>query len=318
MRALVVGAGAVGQAYGRHLVRGGAQVSFLVKPKHAAECRAGFILYALNRPRRKRAEPERFDTFGVLTSEEQVAQASWDAVFLAVSSTALREGTWFARLAAVIGDATVVLLQSGPLDRAFVLERVPAERLVQGIITLLSYRAPLPGETRFPASGVAYWFPPFTPSLMSGSDARLLPVLRTLQAGGLPVRRHADIASTADFPTAILMPLLAVLEAAHWSFRELRQGERLRQAARAGREALAVLARRLGRRPPAPLRLLEHPLVVRAVLRLAPLVMPLDVQTYLRVHFTKVGDQTRDFLRTYVSLGRSQGQPIGELSQLVD
>jgi ketopantoate reductase len=33
MRALVVGAGAVGQVYGHHLARGGADVAFYVRPK---------------------------------------------------------------------------------------------------------------------------------------------------------------------------------------------------------------------------------------------------------------------------------------------
>ncbi len=46
-RVLVVGAGAVGQVYGLYLRRGGARVSFLVKPAHAAWCQRGFALHRL-------------------------------------------------------------------------------------------------------------------------------------------------------------------------------------------------------------------------------------------------------------------------------
>jgi hypothetical protein len=51
-------------------------------------------------------------------------------------------------------------------------------------------------------------------------------------------------------------------------------------------------------------------------MRLASWAMPFDVETYLRVHFTKVGDQTRDFLRTYLALGRSGGQRTDALALL--
>ena len=37
MRALIVGAGAVGQVYGLHLQRGGAEVGFFVKERQAAQ-----------------------------------------------------------------------------------------------------------------------------------------------------------------------------------------------------------------------------------------------------------------------------------------
>src|SRR6185436_20748884 len=106
MRALVVGAGAVGQVYARHLALGGATVTFLVKPARAAACQAGLTLYPLHAGGR----PQRF-TAPVLTSLEEVARQRWDAVFLAVSSTALRDGAWLGALLAALGDATVVLLQ---------------------------------------------------------------------------------------------------------------------------------------------------------------------------------------------------------------
>ena len=44
MNVLIVGAGAVGLVYGKHLQAGGATVSFLIKPKHRAQAEAGYAL----------------------------------------------------------------------------------------------------------------------------------------------------------------------------------------------------------------------------------------------------------------------------------
>jgi ketopantoate reductase len=314
VRALVVGAGVVGQVYGYHLARGGARVSFLVKPAHAAELAGPLTLYPLNRPRRRRTQPVSFEGFSVLDDPAAVAGERWDQVYLAVSSTALRAGDWFERLARALDQATLALLQPGPGDRAFVRARLPEERIVQGVITLVGYRAPLPGETRFSRPGVAYWFPPLSPSPMSGP--RREPVLAALRAGGLPARRHRDIGGIASFPTALLMPLMAALEQAAWSFRALREPGRLELAAAAASEALRVMAHQGGRPAPWPLDLINRPLAVRLALALAPRLMPLDIEAYLRAHFTKVADQTRDFLRTYLALGRAAGLPTEALARL--
>ena len=313
MRALVVGAGAVGQVFGYHLHRGGAEVSFLVKPKYAEECRAGFTLYPLNH-RRRRAEPRRFTGPGVLTTDDEVAAGRWDQVYLTVSSTALR-GPWLAGLARAVGDATVISLQPGIEDRKVVLAHVPDERLVSGLISLISYAAPLPGETRFPEPGMAYWFPPLSPSPFSGPSARVDAVVAALRAGGLPAKRHPNVPGLAGFPSAVMMPYLVALEASGWSFDRL--GENAPTAARAAREAVEVVAARpeAGRRPPF-IGLAARPFVVRAGLWLGRMVIPLDLETYLREHFIKVGDQTRLMMVQYIDHARSHGLPSSALESL--
>ena len=65
MNVLIVGAGAVGQVYGRHFQRGGADVAYLVKPEHLDETRRGFTLYPLNDGRPP--PPVRFEGFEALT-----------------------------------------------------------------------------------------------------------------------------------------------------------------------------------------------------------------------------------------------------------
>ena len=91
MNILLVGAGAVGQAYGRHLQLGGAKISFLVREQYAEGCRAGLMLYPLNRPKATRWQPVPLERFGVLTGIEEVAAHTWEQVWLCISSTAETE-----------------------------------------------------------------------------------------------------------------------------------------------------------------------------------------------------------------------------------
>jgi ketopantoate reductase len=317
MRVLIVGAGAVGQVYGRHMRLGGADVSFLVKEKYAEECRRGFVLYPLNRSRARRTEPVRLDRCGVVTSAAEAGKETWDTVVLTVASTALREGTWLDELAANVGGATLVALQPGLRDRGILAARWGEKALVAGMISMISYHAPLPGETRFPEPGMAYWFPPLGPSPFSGPEERLLPVLALLRAGGMPVKRHADVPRANAVPNALMMPLLVTLEAAGWSFQKVRESRELvALGVRAAREALRLAVRESGAVAPFSTRFFG-PLFVRFLTRLAPLVVPLDVETYLKVHFTKVGPQTRQFMRMYMELGEKEGQEVGAMKELV-
>jgi hypothetical protein len=317
MRALVVGAGAVGQVFARHLALGGAEVTLLVREKYTAECRAGFTMYPLNRASRVRTTPVRFEGAAVVTGPEEVAAQRWDQVYVTVSSAALR-GPWFEALARSIGDATLVLLQPGPDDRDYALAHVPAERLVQGVISLVSYAAPLPDETRFAEPGMAYWFPPLAPSPFSGPAARRDEVVSALQRGGMPAARHPDVARVVDFPNAGSMPLLLHLQASGWSFaRALREDRRgLDETLAAGRQAMAVVARRSHRRVPLMLRLGLRGVTLRLGTTLARFVVPFDLETYVRAHFTKVADQTRMIIARFVALGRELGLPVDKLVAL--
>jgi 2-dehydropantoate 2-reductase len=313
MRVLVVGAGAVGQVYGRHLQLGGADVTFFVRDKYRAATAAGFVLYPLNR--RDKAAPIRFDDFKVATSPDEVG--SVDVVLLTVSSPALR-GSWLASLVAATGGATYVVLQPGLDDRKIVEQAgVSADRIVAGLISLISYHAPLPGETRFPEPGMAYWFPPRAPGLFSGSADRVAAIVATLRAGKQPAKRTIDVAKTAMFPSAVLMPYLVALEAAGWSFRELMRSPHAALGARGAREALAIVGRAYVARVPFGIRLVARRSIIRTGLWFARRVMPLPLETYLEVHFTKVGDQTREIMERYVALGTAAGQSVEALTGLL-
>jgi 2-dehydropantoate 2-reductase len=308
----LVGAGAVGQVYGRHLQRGGAEVSFLVKPAHREAMEGGVTMYPLNRNKNRKGV--RFEGYGLLTDPAAIGAQPWDQVWLCVSATALR-GAWLEEAARRSGQATLVLLAPGLDDRAYVCERAEESRLVQGVISFTSWQAPLLTE-RLSPPGVAYWFPPFAPSPFAGEPERVGGVVSTLVRGGCPAKRSPGAVRGAVYASAVMMPYLLALEAEAWSFQRLKRSARMALAGAASRQALGVVARQTGTRPPWTLRL-ARPALIRWALALAPRLMPFDLETFLAYHFTKVGDQTRMMVRTYVERGREHAQPVEALEELL-
>jgi len=310
MRVLLVGAGAVGQSYGRHLQLGGCRVAFLVRERHEAALRRGVTMYPLER--RDRRAPVRFDGFDVLTSPEAVGRGRFDQVWLCMSSTALK-GPWFDALVPHLGGAAVLTLQPGLEDRAWVAERVGAERLLSGVITVIAYHAPLAGERGEP--GVAYWFPPLSPFPVSGPAHLVQATLDALRLGGVEAVETEDTAAITAVGSATMNTYMVALEAAGWSLAALREGPLLPLGARAVRQAQSVAAAVAGCRVGAA-RALGWPRVARLALALAPRLVPFDLEVYLRAHFTKVGDQTRAGTRAFIQQGHSRGLPVDAIETL--
>src|SRR5580704_2124199 len=117
MKILIVGAGAVGQVYGRFAQLGGAEVTYFVREKYAADTRRDLVFYLMNRRQAsERKIPVRMGGHGVLTRTEDVAERKWDVVLFCMSSTGLR-GAWLEPMLKAIGSATLVTLQPGMNDR---------------------------------------------------------------------------------------------------------------------------------------------------------------------------------------------------------
>jgi 2-dehydropantoate 2-reductase len=307
---LVVGAGAVGQVFALHLARGGAEVAFLVRPKYAKECARGFTLYRLG----GRTLATESLTCRAVTSAADAAREHWDQVYLTVSSNALR-GDWLGELGRATGDATVVMLQPGLDDHAYVAEHVAPGRIVDGVINFLSYHTPLPGETRFPAPGMAYWlFPGRAP--FSGEDGHVRAVVAALRAGKLPAKRVDDVHTSNAFGAALLSMFVAALEASEWSFRTMRVGGNATLGGRAAAQAMRVVGHEVAHRRPLGLWFAARPFAFRAVLRLAPRIAPLDIEAYMKAHFTKVQEQMRGSLHTYLDRGRTATLDITAIEAL--
>lgn len=305
-RVLIVGAGAVGQVYGRHLRAGGASVAFLVRPRYAAEARQGFAMAYLNRG----TAIEREEGFEILDDLAQVAGQRWDQLWLCISSPALR-GDWLAPTLAAAGGARVISFQPGLRDGELLGTLVPPERLVKGLISFSAWSSPMPGEPEGPKH-LAYWMPPLSANLFEGPGA--VEIAACLRAGGLPARRGPASEATAR-GSAVLLPAVAALECADWSFAGLRRSPWAELAGRGASEAMAIGAAFHGVSPGLA-GALVGPGLLRMASVVAPWVAPFDIERFFKAHFSKVGEQTLLALGAWIAEGKARGLPVTALSEL--
>ena len=312
MRILIVGAGDVGRTYGRHLQRGGASVAFLVKEKHAESARRGWTLRWM-RPSGA-ALADRFEADGILTTMDAVARERWDQVWLAMSSDAL-DPSWLDPLLLAVGDAPIVSLQPGMHDSDMLESRIDASRRIRGLIGIIAWESPLPGEQDTP-EGLAFWLPPMSASLFSGPRPLVDTVVQALKEGGCPARRVNDVDQVIARASGAMMPLITALESSNWSFQQFAQSDRLESGLRAAHEALAIVAKHRQERRPL-WRFLLRGFLVRWMLPIAKRLAPMDLERYLRHHFTKVGRQTRQMMGSYIAMGRQHDLPTDTLDFLL-
>lgn len=305
MRVLVVGAGAVGQTFGYHLQQGGAEVHFLVKPAYAEEARQGYTLFDLRRG--GEAAPLSFQPDGVCVGPDEVRAHRYDVVLITVSSAALTKGTWLEELVEAAPEATIAGLQPGLGDWDRVRELAGAERVIWGVIELIAYQSPLPGAEG--PEGVAYWIPSWLMFPFSGPSERVAPMVDAFRAGGLRSREVQDVTVLTAVGAPALNLHMAALEAAGWSLDALMaDGELLQLTSEAVREASGAAAHSLGVSVPLWVRWMR-PWQLRLLARLARRTLPLDLETYLRFHFTKVGEQTRMSLERWIATAEEAELP---------
>lgn len=312
MKILMVGAGAVGQVYAHFLKRSGASVSFLVKSSHLPKLSTTLPLYHLNRPAPK--QEIALSGCDYITIDELNSDHDWDQIWLAVSSPAL-QGEWRQKLFHMFPKATVISLQPGIHDRALILQDVSEEKLVSGMITLVSYQCPLPHEDQAMKPGYAFWIPPLSKVPFSGPAHETLEVVRTISKGGFPAKVVSNVSDVSHFGSAVLMSHIAALELCGWSFKELARSPQMHRASQSARQIIRILERDTKRR--APLwSFLIRPWTMKAVLRIAPLFTPFDFEAFLHAHFKKVKTQTVAMLGSYSELGKAHALQTAAIDDL--
>lgn len=310
-RVLIVGAGAVGQVYGFHLSQMGCDVSVLVKPKYEQAARKGYLLH---RHTLRGSTVHSFKPDRVFTDAAS-ARGIWHQIWLCVPTPAIYE-PWFDDFARqMVGDSTLVVFQPGLDEYDYICTRFNKERVVQGMIGMISYQAPLPGEHLQP--GVAYYFPPFTPSSFSGPPDRATAVVEALQRGGCPAALSQDAGREASIGTSLLTPMIAGLEVANWSFDRFSSSPMLPLALDAAAETAAIVEAKTGAKSRI-LAKIQKPWIFKFALPVARGILPFPLETYLRTHFTKVRSQTIGNMNQYLKYGAQFRLPIVSIRRLND
>jgi len=316
MAIIIVGAGAIGQVYGHHLARGGAEVGVLVRPRRRAAAAAGYTLTRIVPLLGRRTE--RFVPRFVVTSAPELAGVGGiEQLWFCVPTNDLDDAL-VRDLAQAVPAATIVVLAPGHFVRDRIHRLVGPARAVFGAIGMISYVSPLEGSSdpRETATepGLAYLLSPT--KLSSASESRALDAVTALRLGGCPCDLVNDAIGDVALGTASLMPSVVALEIAGWSFRRYREEESSQLAARATRESITIAASVVGRSEPTYAQLVS-PFLLRSAVRLVPLVSPLDMESFLRVHFAKVGEQTRLLVSTSIDDGQRLGLPTDAQRELL-
>ncbi len=314
MKILLVGAGAVGISYGYALARGGASITFFVRPRYRESLDGGVNVYPLRRRGERHAE--RLTGYGLVTSPDETRAAGpFDQVWLCVSSPALR-GDWLGELIGAAGDdATIVVLQPGSHDVSLVSALAGEARVVSGVITLVAYETPLPGEAPHPP-GTAVWLPPLTAFPVTGPKTRAAGVVAAIRRGGWRARwQGLRTRPGGAMASRVLLPHVAAMEGAGWTFAGLKPGGWDRLGARASREAMILIAALRGKGRPMS-RALVGRHTVGTFLRLARWKAPFDFEVYFEKHFTKVRQQTLEALDDWIAEARARGLPCDALAEL--
>jgi hypothetical protein len=305
MKVLLVGAGAIGQVIGHHLSVGGAQVSVLLR----ADGQASAHPYRLHRLRRGRGPiTATWLPHESVRGLDALPDARWDAVLLCVPSDVLRHG-WLPDLAERVGSATIVSTGQDPGDLAILHGVWPGTQVVQATPGLLAYHAPLSNRDQI-RSGIAYWLPPGPSLHFSGEAERVQPLITVLSRGAISVTEAA--VGNGELRAAMTQPYIAMLGALDWSVRRLRQ--QLALPTLAAREAATVTAAMYAMAPPG--RLGTSATLARVALGALPLLVPFDLHRYLRVHFSKLSEQTEQMLDGWIAAGRERSLPVTGLEAL--
>jgi len=163
------------------------------------------------------------------------------------------------------------------------------------MIPFLAWWGPLePGGEGADAPHMCVWHPPGMATPLSGPVDRVEGIAALLRAGGLRARVLANAAAQGAMGSATLLPTIAGLEVHGWKLTTLTRRANLRPVLDAIVEAQHITAR--VHAVPAPPAWLLQPWWIALLARIAPIVVPLELETYLRVHFTKVGAQTASAL----------------------
>ncbi|MCX5850021.1 MAG: hypothetical protein NTW65_11320 [Deltaproteobacteria bacterium] len=294
---LIIGSGAVGAVYAQALLNAGCEVEFLVRDRESPNAAMPRTLY-------------RYSLFGGYREEQQNlktltrARGHYDQVWLCTSSDALAD-SWLAWQIAAIGEDTPLIAWTPDIQDMDILRQLHPGPICQGLIGLISFQTPPPG--------IAYLAPPGSAILQDNEHGRKAACW--LKAGGMPASTRKDLAWWEARTESVTICAVAALEQEGWSLDNLRHSPRLGLAIRAAREAAEACAAYLGVGS-GLFSYVPIGLILRTIILLGPKLSPFPLETYLRYHFTKVGNQTRQILDGWIRCCQTHNLTHEHLSAL--
>jgi hypothetical protein len=318
MKVLIVGCGAVGQVYGLRLQKAGVTLGYLDRPATVdqlkqALAQGGIPLFQISHSHRRDPKPHWLKNFQLFTDPVEARLFQPDQIWFTTPSQ-VYYSEWFREfLQTVPSERVVCFIPEGP--RPEFLPENGRDRLVCGGTTFMAWQGSLEvggGGTE----GVHFWLPPLGIPLV-GTKIACREVEQVLRKAGFQVTIGAPDSHAQAAATAGMTAFMAGLELSGWSLRAYRKSPWLKRAARAGGEGV------LGQLPAASAltrALLGVPVLSAAFFLVAlclPLLVPFEIEKYLKFHYTKTREQTLILLDLFVKDGIKSGLPVGTIQLLV-
>ena len=121
------------------------------------------------------------------------------------------------------------------------------------------------------------------------------------------------------FPSGFLAGLVSSLELADWKFSELRKSKELLHGFKElNNEIFEVLEQQYSQRRPLIFQLINRIWIFKLLISIAPKFVPFDLETYLKVHFSKVKDQSLFHLNNYKDAGYKGGVSVNKIVEVIN
>ncbi|MFT6338082.1 MAG: 2-dehydropantoate 2-reductase [Halioglobus sp.] len=314
---LIVGAGSVGLVFGYYLAKAEFSVTFLIKKKYQPEFETGTYLYNLRKDKQLKS-PIHFKKFSTIISFDELNSKKWSQIYFCISSTALHAFDFTAFNTNIKGEPSIIKLQPGIEDLKLLQKKYPSERIIEGMISLISYPCPLPTE-KVNQEGTAFWFPPLSSIPFSGEKKRQNEIIRTFKAAGISASSSKDVFIEGLFPSAFLAGFVSSLELAGWKFSELKKSKELLHGIKElNNEIFEVLEQQYSLKRPLIMQLINRIGIFRLLISIAPKLVPFDLETYLKVHYSKVRDQSLFHLNNYKDAGNKGGVSVKNIVKVIN
>lgn len=299
---LIIGAGAVGTVYGYFLAKHH-QVTYFVKQKYVQELQQGYQLQLFNE---KKHPIVKVIDYQVTSHINLTPSTQWDIIIITLSTTALPK----LDLSQVNTTGSTLVLLSPGLEDVAQLKNTLADKaygsIVTGMINLISYVT-----TQESAKTTHVWFPPLAAmpfSSTQGSDQAVAQqVAHTFNHAGIKAKAVASSLKAAIYPNIFLTVFVLALEAANWSFAQLKTAKPLQQQMLASIKAFNQASKQHYQLAPAMYDALLAPFMVKLGLSLAPRLFPFNIEAYLQQHFIKVQSQSYTHAQGYIELCKQYG-----------
>jgi hypothetical protein len=319
MKILIVGCGAVGRVYALFLQKAGIELGLYDRPAVTEKLaqalgRGGLPLFQVTYRRRRDPIEHRLTNYRVITDAAEARAFAPDQIWFTVPSPAYYTD-WFRGFLREVPSRRVVCFIPEGRRPEFVPEGA-GDRFVFGGTAFMAWQGgPQAGGGR--AGGVNFWRAPLGIPLAGAREA-------CREAG--EILKRAGFSCTVDGPdsrtqaciTAAMTTFTAGLELAGWSLAKFRASPWRGRAAAACREAI------LGQLPAPgalPRALLGAPLLPAAfwfVAAFLPLLVPFDLERYLKFHYTKTREQTLTLLELFAADAVERKLPVRNIFVLLD